>query len=106
VGSRLLTDLAAVTGLDVGFAAAVGGRRRCSAHGPGRVLGDLAVMLADGGEAISDLAVLRHQPRLFGRVASTPTAWRPVAELGSRLVGRRLASLSSRYPRHAQGPPV
>ena len=33
-------------------------------------------MIAGGGECISDLAVLRHQPRLFGRVASTPTAWR------------------------------
>jgi hypothetical protein len=33
-------------------------------------------MLADGGEAISDLAVLRDQPGLFGTVASTATAWR------------------------------
>jgi hypothetical protein len=40
------------------------------------VLTDLAVLLADGGEAISDLAVLRHQPGLFGPVASTATAWR------------------------------
>ena len=37
---------------------------------------DLAVLLADGGEAISDLAVLRDQPGLFGCVASTATAWR------------------------------
>jgi hypothetical protein len=51
-------------------------RRRRSAHAPGRVLTDLAVLLADGGEAISDLAALRHQPDLFGRVASTATAWR------------------------------
>ena len=34
------------------------------------------MLLADGGEAISDLAVLRHQPGLFGPVASTATAWR------------------------------
>ena len=46
------------------FDAAVGGgRRRRSAHAPGRVLADLAVMLADGGVAIGDLAVLRDQPR-------------------------------------------
>jgi hypothetical protein len=38
------------------------------------VLTDLAVLLADGGEAISDLAVLRHRPGLFGGVASTATA--------------------------------
>jgi hypothetical protein len=59
------------------FDAAVGGvRRRRSAHPPGRVLTDLAVMLADGGVAIGDLAVLRDQPGLFGPVASTATAWR------------------------------
>jgi hypothetical protein len=42
----------------------------------GRVLTDVAVMLADGGEAISDLAVLRDQPAVFGTIASTATAWR------------------------------
>jgi hypothetical protein len=35
-------------------------------------------MLADGGDCLSDLAVLRDQPALFGPVASTPTAWRVV----------------------------
>jgi hypothetical protein len=40
------------------------------------VLADLAVMIADGGETISDLAVLRDQPALFGEVASHATAWR------------------------------
>jgi hypothetical protein len=40
---------------------------------------DLAVMLADGGEAIADLAVLRDQAVLFGPVASDPTAWRLLA---------------------------
>ena len=77
VGSRLLADVAAVAGLPQAFDVAAGGsRKRCSAHTPGRVLTDLAVLLADGGEAISDLAVLRHQPDLFGPVASAATAWR------------------------------
>jgi hypothetical protein len=40
------------------------------------VLPDLVVMLADGGDCVSDLATLRDQPELFGQVASTPTAWR------------------------------
>jgi hypothetical protein len=43
-------------------------------HDPARVAVDLAVMLADGGEAISDLAVLRDQAQLFGPLASDPTA--------------------------------
>ena len=38
-------------------------------------------MLADGGDCLSDLAVLRDQPELFGPVASTPTAWRVVERL-------------------------
>jgi hypothetical protein len=77
VGSRLLADVAAAAGLAEVFDEAAGGRRkRCSAHAPGRVLSDLAVLLADGGQTITDLAVLRHQPGLFGPVASTATAWR------------------------------
>ena len=43
-------------------------------HQAGTVLRDPAVMLADGGDCLSDLAVLRDQPELFGAVAST--AWR------------------------------
>jgi hypothetical protein len=84
-GSRLLADLARVTGLDTALGEAAGvGRRRRSAHDPGRVLADLAVLLADGGEAISDLAVLREQPGLFGSVASTPTAWRVLDSVAAR----------------------
>ncbi len=47
-------------------------------HPDAAVLRDLAVMLADGGDCLSDLAVLREQPELFGPVALTPTAWRVV----------------------------
>ncbi len=39
-------------------------------------------MLADGGEAIADLAVLRDQADVFGSVASTPTAWRLLSTEG------------------------
>jgi len=77
VGSRLLADVAAAAGLPEAFDDAAGGRRRrCSAHAPGGVLTDLAVLVADGGQTITDLAVLRDQPGLFGKVASTATAWR------------------------------
>lgn len=41
----------------------------------------LAVMLADGGEAIADLSMLCHQPELFGRVASDATGWRVLDSL-------------------------
>jgi hypothetical protein len=70
-------DLADAAGLPAAFGEALRPlRERRSCHDPGRVLVDVAVMLADGGEAISDLAVLRDQPGLFGTVASTATAWR------------------------------
>jgi len=64
-------------------------RQRRSEHNPGRVLRDLAVVLADGGNSLSDLAVIRNQPDLFGGVASDPTAWRVVASVD----GGRLAAL-------------
>jgi Transposase DDE domain group 1 len=51
-------------------------KRRRRGHDRGHVLVDLAVSIADGGQTISDLAVLGDQPDLFGRVASIPTAWR------------------------------
>ncbi|MFE7661184.1 IS1380 family transposase [Streptomyces celluloflavus] len=80
-GARLLTDLADATGLTAAYSAALRPLRpRGTGHDPGRVATDLAVMLADGGEAIADLAVLRDQAGVFGPVASTPTAWRLLAD--------------------------
>lgn len=61
-GSRLLADLADATGLTAGLTDAL--RRlppRGTGHNPGRIAVDLAVILADGGEAIADLALLRDQ---------------------------------------------
>jgi Transposase DDE domain group 1 len=82
-GTRLVADLAEATGLLARFGEALAGlRQRVIGHDPGRVAGDLAVMLADGGKAISDLAVLRQQATVFGPVASTSTAWRVLAAIG------------------------
>jgi hypothetical protein len=39
---------------------------------------DLAVMHADGRDALCDLRTLRDQPTLFGPVASDATAWRVI----------------------------
>ena len=56
-------------------------RDRRRRHPDAHVLRDVAVMLADGGDCLSDLAALRDQPGLFGPVASTPTAWRVIERL-------------------------
>lgn len=49
---------------------------------------DVAVMIADGGEAMSDLAVLRNKPSLFGEVASNPTAWRTLEAVDAAALER------------------
>ncbi|WP_234433143.1 transposase, partial [Streptomyces sp. NRRL S-1824] len=91
-GARLLADLADATGLTAAYSTALRSLRpRGTGHDPGRIATDLAVMLADGGEAIADLAVLRDQAGVFGSVASTPTAWRLLADTDERT----LASLGS-----------
>ncbi|MEH6822074.1 MAG: transposase [Dietzia psychralcaliphila] len=41
----------------------------------GRALIDVVVMLADGGESISDIGVLRHQFGAPGPLASAPSGW-------------------------------
>jgi hypothetical protein len=92
-GARLLADLADATGLTGAFSDALGPLRvRQSGHDPGRIAVDLAVMLADGGEAIADLAVLRNQADLFGAVASDPTAWRLLSDLGGAVLARLRAA--------------
>jgi hypothetical protein len=60
---------------------------RAGAHDRGRVLRDLVVMLADGGDCVSDLAALRDQPELFGAVASTSTAWRVLERVATEADG-------------------
>jgi DDE family transposase len=88
VGARLLADLADATGLTSAFSQGLAGlRQRQRGHDPGRVAVDLAVMLADGGEAIADLAVLRNEAGLFGPVASDPTAWRLLSQLDETMLG-------------------
>lgn len=103
-GARLLTDVADVTGLTSGFSQALAGlRQRRGGHDPGRVAVDVAVMIADGGEAIADLAVLRDQAGLFGPVASGPTAWRLLSALdGDALARLRMARAAARELAWAQ----
>jgi hypothetical protein len=77
VGARLLCDLADAVGLSQGLSASMAPTKvRRRGWDRGRVLVDLAVAIADGATTISDLAVLRNQPSLFGEVASLATAWR------------------------------
>jgi hypothetical protein len=82
VGAHLLGEIADRSGLSSGFSAAVPFTgERAPGHDRGRLLAQVAVMLAAGGRCVADMAALRDQPDLFGQVASGPTIWRAVHEL-------------------------
>jgi hypothetical protein len=83
-GTALLGRVADKLGLTAALSrrlAAVKQRRR--GHDPGRVVRDLAVMLADGGECVSDLGAVRDQQSLFGAVASDSTAFRVIDRIAA-----------------------
>jgi DDE family transposase len=83
-GALLLTQTLRLTGLESGLSAGLArwhpGR---AVHDPGKIIADLAVTLALGGDCLADIAVLRAEPALFGPVASDPVV--------SRLIGRLAA---------------
>ncbi|MCA1699373.1 MAG: transposase, partial [Actinobacteria bacterium] len=81
-GSALLAQVADKTGLTGALSGALWGvRERRAGHDPGRVVCDLAVMLADGGDCLADLRSVRDQQPLFGEVASDSTAFRVIERI-------------------------
>lgn len=76
---RLIADR---TGLTGGLSRALARRGFSPVHDRGRVFADAAVLIADGGRVLSDLATLRDQGELYGPVASDPTLWRTLNEIG------------------------
>jgi hypothetical protein len=47
-------------------------RRPATRHDPGKVITDLALTLALGGDCLADVALLGAEPAVFGLVASDP----------------------------------
>ena len=83
-GMLLLAEAARVTGLGEGLSAGLARWRAPRAvHDPGKILADLAMTLALGGDCLADVAVLRAQPELAGPVASDPVISRLVAALAA-----------------------
>lgn len=81
-GGGLLLQTAELTGLPRALSASLAPWRSARArHDPGKVLLDLAVAIALGGDCLADLAAVRCQPDLFGHVASDPTVSRLIATL-------------------------
>jgi hypothetical protein len=86
-GAHLLAELGDRVGLTAGLSAAMAPtRERRSAHDPGVVLRDLIVAIADGGDCVTDLGVLRDQGALFGAVASERTAHRVIKSIDAGLL--------------------
>jgi len=83
-GAVLLTQALRVTGLDAGLAGALRRWKTPRAvHDPGKIIADLAVTLALGGDCLADIAALRAEPALFGPVASDPVVSRLVSLLAA-----------------------
>ena len=99
-GSALLARVADRVGLTDGLSRELGSiKERRRGHDPGRVVRDLAVTLADGGDCLADLGALRDQRPLFGEVASNATAYRVIARIAAEpklLSGLRSARATAR----------
>jgi hypothetical protein len=98
-GSVALRLVADRTGLTAELSRAMARRSFTPVHDRGRVLADVAVMLADGGEAIADIDVLRHQAGVLGPVASPPTVWRALDEVTTARL-KRIQAARARVRRH------
>jgi hypothetical protein len=81
-GGTLLVETVRATGLDVALSRALSGwRKPLAVHDPAKVLTDLAIAVALGGDCLADAGLLRCEPGVYGKVASDPTVSRTIATL-------------------------
>jgi hypothetical protein len=94
-GATLLVETLRKVGLDRALSSALGRWRAPTAvHDPGKVVCDLAMALAIGGDCLADIATVRAEPGVFGLVASDPTVSRLVDTL-ARDCDKALAALGA-----------
>jgi hypothetical protein len=102
-GAVLLLRTAQTVGLVSALSDALGPWRRPTArHDPGKVLLDLAVSLAVGGDCLADVAQLRGAPEVFGLVASDPTVSRLIDALAADAPAALAAIAAARAATRAQ----
>jgi hypothetical protein len=83
-GAVALLETVRAVGLDVELSVALAGwRKPLARHDPGKVVTDLAVSLAVGGDCLADVSVVRAAPGVFGAVASDPTISRMITALAA-----------------------
>lgn len=73
-GVIVLTEMLKASGITAGLSEVLGPwRKPFATHNPGKILTDLALSLATGGDFVSNIDRLRNQPEVYGLVASDPT---------------------------------
>ncbi|MER6732588.1 IS1380 family transposase [Streptomyces puniciscabiei] len=83
-GTVLLLETVRKIGLDHAVSAALAPWRKPRAvHDPGKILLDVALAVALGGDCLADIATLRCEPAVFGPVASDPTVSRLIDTLAA-----------------------
>jgi hypothetical protein len=83
-GGVLLVEAVRKAGLDGAISAALAPWRRPRAvHDPGKILVDVALAVALGGDCLADVGMLRDEPAVFGPVASDPTVSRLIDTLAA-----------------------
>jgi hypothetical protein len=83
-GAVALVETVRAAGLDRALSQALARwRKPLARHDPGKIVTDLALALAVGGDCLADIAVLRGEPGVFGPVASDPTVSRLVDALAA-----------------------
>lgn len=83
-GGVLLVETVRKAGLDTAISAALAPWRKARAvHDPGKILLDVALAVAMGGDCFADVAMLRAEPSVFGSVASDPIVSRLIDALAA-----------------------
>jgi Transposase DDE domain group 1 len=83
-GGVLLVETVRKSGLDTAISVALAPWRRPRAvHDPGKILLDVALAVALGGDCLADVAMLRAESAVFGPVASDPTVSRLIDKLAA-----------------------
>jgi hypothetical protein len=102
-GGVLLTRTATAVGLDEALSGALAPwRRPLARHDPGKIVLDLAISLAIGGDCLADIGQLRAHPEVFGAVASDPTVSRCVDSLAADSVAALNAISAARAAARAR----
>ncbi|OMH22980.1 IS1380 family transposase, partial [Tersicoccus phoenicis] len=95
-GGLLLTRTVQASGLGAGLSAVLGPwRKPLAVHDPGKIITDLALSLAMGGDCLADVDRLRAQPAVFGPVASDPTVSRLVRALSTAAPAKALSAVNA-----------